>query len=84
MTHGKGTLQILEENQSVAQHHLSILEFAISAHFVSLLFDRWLVESEKSEKNKLHHQYIISMVCALIDYSSHPIKLRNCLVIVKK
>ena len=44
MTHGKGTLQILEENQSVARHHLSILEFAISARFVSLLFDRWLVE----------------------------------------
>ena len=44
MTHGKETLQISEENQSVAQHHLSIFEFAISARFVSLLFDRWLVE----------------------------------------
>ena len=44
MTHGKETLQILEENQSVARHHLSILEFSISARLVSLLFDRWLVE----------------------------------------
>ena len=44
MTYGKGTSQILEENQSAAHHHLSILEFAISARFVSLLFDRWLVE----------------------------------------
>ena len=44
MAHGKGTSQILEENQSVAHHHLSILEFTISARFVSLLFERWLVE----------------------------------------